>query len=96
MSFKICFKKEREIMNIHQGGATARGRTGIIFCRGVYLAENTYQAASVEFVRRRRTNYARSRLQPFCRKSPKGVFDSLKFSPGSSGAEFYELGCQPA
>ena len=24
---------------------------GIIFCRGVYLAENTSQAASVEFVR---------------------------------------------
>ena len=29
-----------------------------IFCRGVYLAENTSQAVSVEFVRRRRTNYA--------------------------------------
>ena len=30
--------------------------------------ENTAQAASVEFVRRRRTNYARSRLQPLCQK----------------------------
>jgi len=29
----------------------------------VYVDENTSQAASVEFVRQRRTNYARSRLQ---------------------------------
>ena len=41
----------------------------VIFCRGVYLAENTSQAASVEFVRLRRTNYARSRLQ-ILSKSP--------------------------
>ena len=40
-------------------------KSPIIFCRGMYLAENTYQAASVEFVRQRRTNYARSRLQKF-------------------------------
>ena len=33
-----------------------------IFCQGMYLTENTSQAASVEFVRHRRTNYARSRL----------------------------------
>ena len=52
-----------------------------IFCRGVYLAENTSQAASVEFGRQRRTNYARSRLQSFCRKSPKGFFDSLTDTP---------------
>ena len=37
--------------------------------------ENTSQAASVEFVRRRRTNYARSRLQPLCQKVT--LFDSL-------------------
>ena len=36
--------------------------------------ENTSQAASVEFVRRRRTNYARSRLQPLCQKGI--LFDS--------------------
>ena len=36
---------------------------GIVFDRGVYVGENTSQAASVEFVRRMRTNYARSRLQ---------------------------------
>ena len=38
--------------------------------------ENTSQAASVEFVRWRRTNYARSRLQPLCQKVI--LFDSLK------------------
>lgn len=40
----------------------------IIFFGGMCGEENTSQAASVEFVRRRRTNYARSRLQPFCRE----------------------------
>ncbi len=33
-----------------------------IFDRGVYLGKNTSQAASVEFVCQRQTNYARSRL----------------------------------
>ena len=55
----------------------------IIFCRGapqgglscpfgaihlLYLTENTYQAASVRFVRQGRTNRARGRLQFFCQK----------------------------
>ena len=35
----------------------------IVFGRGVYVDENTSQAASVEFVCQRQTNYARSRLQ---------------------------------
>ena len=35
----------------------------IMFRRGRYLAEHTLQAASVEFVHLRGTNYARSRLQ---------------------------------
>ena len=38
--------------------------------------ENTAQAASVEFERRRRSNYARSRLQPLCQKGI--LFDSLR------------------
>ena len=50
----------------------------IIFCRGVYLTENTTQAASVRFVRQWRTNRARSRLQSFCQKRAKPFFDSLK------------------
>ena len=40
----------------------------IIFCRGVYLTKNTTQAASVRFVRQRRTNRARGRLQSFYEK----------------------------
>ena len=40
----------------------------IIFRRGVYLAENTSQTASVESVRKMRTDYARSRLQKIAAK----------------------------
>ena len=49
-----------------------------IFRQGVYLMENTSQAASVEFVCHRQTNYARSRLQKVWRKRPKDFFDKLK------------------
>ena len=45
----------------------------IVFGRGVYVDKNTYQAASVEFVRHQRTNYARGRLQNLS-ESPEGVF----------------------
>ena len=51
-------------------------RSPIIFFGDMCGEENTSQAASVEFVRRRRTNYARSRLQPLCQKG--FLFDSLK------------------
>ncbi|MDQ9825951.1 hypothetical protein RFZ44_21860, partial [Acinetobacter sp. 163] len=57
--------------------AVAANKVKSIFDRGVYLGENTYQAASVEFVRHRQTNYARSRLQKNCQKAPMGIFDSL-------------------
>ena len=53
--------------------AVAANKVKSIFDRGVYLGENTYQAASVEFVRHRRTNYARSRLQKPVEK-PQGGF----------------------
>jgi len=43
--------------------AKAANKTQIIFDRGMYVGKNTSQAASVEFVRCKRTNYARSRLQ---------------------------------
>ena len=52
--------------------ARRRQRNKIIFSRDMCVRENTSQAASVEFVRHRRTNYARSRLQAFCRKNPEG------------------------
>ncbi|MFR5995788.1 MAG: hypothetical protein ACLUF9_09725, partial [Oscillospiraceae bacterium] len=41
------------------------------------VGKNTSQAASVEFCRKRQ-NYARSRLQAFCRKNPGGFFDSFQ------------------
>ena len=52
--------------------ARRRQRNKIIFSRDMCVRENTAQAASVEFVRLRRTNYARSRLQSFGRKNPEG------------------------
>ena len=52
--------------------ARRRQRNKIIFSRDLCVRENTPRAASVEFVRHRRTNYARSRPQAFCRKNPEG------------------------
>ena len=51
-----------------------RKKVSIIFSGDMCGGENTSQAASVEFVCRRRTNYARSRLQPLCQKGI--LFDS--------------------
>ena len=48
--------------------------------------ENTSQAASVEFVRRRRTNYARSRLQAFL--SENKMFSDSQKLPEQSLREF--------
>ena len=58
--------------------AQAENKVQNIFCRGVYLAENTTRAASVEFICCKQINYARSRLQNW-RKAPKGIFDMLKW-----------------
>ena len=62
----------------------------IIFCGGVYVAENTTQPASVEFVCLRHTNYARGGLQACSNGNPakrfsfesvsKILFDTLKWS----------------
>ncbi len=51
--------------------ARRRQRSLFIFSRDLCVRENTAQAASVEFVRQRRTNYARSRLQSSCRKNQR-------------------------
>ena len=64
--------------SIAEFSAQAENKIETIFCQGVYLTENTYQAASVEFVCHRQTNYARSRLQKDWRKSPEGFFDKMK------------------
>ena len=66
--------------------ACGRKESPIIFFGDMCGEENTSQAASVEFVRRRRTNYARSRLQPLCQKVL--LFDSLKKPPLLSSGGF--------
>ena len=65
----------------------AAKRLRIIFCRGVYLTENTYQAASVRFVRCKRTKRARSRLQSLCQKRAKPFFDNLSQGLLSAGGK---------
>ena len=49
----------------------------IVFGRGVYVDENTSQAASVELVRHWRTNYARSRLLKLAEKA-EGLFRQVQ------------------
>ena len=56
-----------------------------MFRRGAYLAEHTLQAASVEFVPHRGTNYARGADCKNLSESPKGVFDSLSSPQPISG-----------
>ena len=49
-----------------------------MFRRGVYLAEHTLQAASVEFVPPVGDKLCAQQTAKTCRKAPKGFFDSLK------------------
>ena len=73
--------------------ARRRQRNKIIFSRDMCVRENTARAASVEFVRHRRTNYARSRPQTFCRKNPEGFSTvSLAHSAACGVGEFDTLG----
>ena len=65
--------------------ARRRQRNKIIFSRDMCVRENTARTASVEFVRHRRTNYARSRPQTFCRKNPEG-FSTVSAPDRRSGA----------
>ena len=68
--------------------ARRRQRNKIIFSRDMCVRENTARAASVEFVRHRRTNYARSRLQAFCRKNPEG-FSTVEGLPLSAAVPVF-------
>jgi hypothetical protein len=47
----------------------------IIFCRSMYVAENTSRPASVEFVCCRQTNYARGRVLPFQKSGRSHFFE---------------------
>ena len=67
--------------------ARRRQKSEIIFSRDMCVRENTAQAASVEFVRHRHTNSARSRLQALCRKTA-WVFRQFSAAPSSDGAAF--------
>ena len=51
------------------------------------VRENTSQAASVEFVRLWHTNYARSRLQSFCRKNPEDFAAGSLLLPYPGGTD---------
>ena len=65
----------------------------IIFCRGVYLAKNTSQSASVEFVRLWRTNYARGRLQAFCPKWASPILDRKQVPGADAPGTCYSILC---
>ena len=61
------------LQSLAEFAAKAANKVEMVFGRGVYVDENTSQAASVEFVRYKRTNYARSRLQNLAEKA-EGLF----------------------
>ena len=74
----------------------AANKVKIVFCRGVYLAENTSQAASVEFV-----PYGGQIMRAAdCKnlsESPEGGFRQSGKAPGVSGGlrNFY-ISCLPS
>jgi len=68
--------------------ADAENSVQIVFGRGLYVDKNTSQAASVEFVRQRRTNYARSRLQKLA-ESPEGDFRQAQIGGAYSPADIF-------
>ena len=84
--FSACQKRLAEF------AARRRQKIEIIFHRDMCVGKNTSQTASVEFCRLRQ-NYARSRLQAFCRKNPEG-FSTV--SPPPSGRCFFALISPPA
>ena len=65
----------------------------ISFCRSMYVAENTSRPASVEFVCRRQTNYARGRAQPFRKSGRSHFFDIQKLPavPQTAGSFSWSL-----
>ena len=83
---RIC---GNSIKSLAEFAASAANKLKIIFCRGVYLTENTSQAASVEFVCRRQTNYARSRLQKLSEKAA-GLFRQAQRKSTPLGWTFFQ------
>lgn len=71
------------LISLAEFAACRRKKFNFIFCQGVYLTENTLQPASVKFVCKLSTNYARSRLQLFVVKSER-LYNSIR-----AGSKFY-------
>ena len=67
--------KSRLPKSLAEFAATAANKLENILCRGVYLAQNTSQAASVEFVRPKADKLCARQTAKSWRKSPKGFFD---------------------
>ncbi len=84
----ICTRKTKSLAEF---AARRRQKSQILFSHDMCVRENTSQAASVEFVRLRRTNYARSRLQPPCRKKPQVFSTVLKTVPRQSRGTVFVL-----
>ena len=78
--------RQRVKKSLAEFAARRRQKIKIIFSRDMCVRENTSQAASVEFVRHGRANYARSRLQAFCRKTRR-VFRQSRGAEGQIGLQ---------
>ena len=78
--------RQRVKKSLAEFAARRRQRMEIIFSRDMCVRENTSQAASVECVRHGRANYARSRLQAFCRKTRR-VFRQSRGAEGQIGLQ---------
>ena len=59
-----------------------------VFCRGMYLAENTSQAPSVELVPQMGDQLCAQETAKTCQKAPQGIFDSLKTACASASSFF--------
>ena len=70
------FRSSKSLAEFAPAGAK---KVRIIFGGGVYVAENTLRHASVEFVRYKRANYARSMAQAFSNADPaqRSAFESV-------------------
>ena len=83
----FLFKKPRRVCR-----PQAAKQVQSVFCGGVYVAKNSSQSASVEFVRFQRTNYACGRLQAFCPKSALPFWGRLRAAlPGSAALVMYSV-----
>ena len=90
MAVPIFYRSE----SLAEFAAEAANRVEIVFGRGVYVDENTSQAASVEFICHRRINYARSRLQELAEKAAGLFRQVLRALPNGSVLLRY-LGTSP-